>query len=146
MQVSLKPLSKEDLPLLLAWAWISEVWEYMPTSRRGERLTWEKHNKWFSERKWRSDWKIIVDGRAVGSIHISNMDLDYPEIGLYIAEIPLWGEGVGRRAIELVLKLYITMKKPGLHAVIHPNNKRSIRLFTGLGFMKIGGARNGQDL
>ena len=106
MSVYLRELKKSDLELLLAWAHISEIWEYLPTSRRGEKLTWEKHFQWWTNRQNRIDWMIIYDGRSVGVVHVCNLDTDYPEIGLYIGEVTLWGKGIGKKALELALKKF----------------------------------------
>ena len=151
LKVTLRPLNDYDLPLLLAWAWIPQVWEYSPTWRNSGNLTWEEHNEWFhTKREWRSDWIIEVDDmdtswatRPVGVVHVTDLNTDHPEIGLYIAEILLWGNRIGRRALELAME---QVKESRLWAVIHPMNKRSIKLFTGLGFNKVGKARKEQDL
>jgi RimJ/RimL family protein N-acetyltransferase len=142
MQVVLRRLAEEDLPLLLAWSRIPEIWKFLPTSRRKEKLTWEKHHAWFHNRKARSDF-IIDIGRPVGVIHVDYEQDFYPEIGLYIGEPDLWGQGIGKKALQQILE---RCPDPVAYAVIHPKNKRSIRLFTSLGFHRVGKARNGQHL
>ena len=147
MNVDLRELRDTDLPLLLAWAHIKEIWTYLPTSRRDEQLTWEEHLKWFETRKNRVDWMITYLKRPVGVVHIDGINGECPEIGLYIGEITLWGRGIGYLVLDLAMGQAVTrlgIKK--LCAVIHPDNIRSIRLFTRLGFKKAGGARYGQDL
>jgi len=149
--VSLKSISALDLELLLAWAQISEVWKYLPTSRREEHLTWEKHLEWWIERDAhkRCEWMIMYhEGttyRRVGVIHAESLDQPIPEVGLYVGEVGLWGRGIGREALKQAM-FQLDKKYEGLQAVIHPKNRRSIRLFTGLGFSKVGKARKGQDL
>ena len=161
-RVNLRLITGEDLELLLAWAWIPGIWEYMPTSRRGEGLTWESHYNWWYRKANRIDWMILVDDeitgeRAVGVVHVI-LNTDFPEVGLYLGEIPLWGKGIGREALKLVILRLLS--HPGLlghpellgldrrilRAVIHPKNGKAIRLFTGLGFKRIGKARKEQDL
>lgn len=147
MSVSLRELKAEDLPLLLAWAHIREIWEYLPTSRKNENLTWVDHLLWFKSRINRVDWVITYWNRPVGVIHIRGLDGEYPEIGLYIGETTLWGAGIGRLALSLAMEQAVTklgIKK--LDAVIHPENLRSVHLFKELGFERVGGARNGQGL
>ena len=147
MDVKLREIKREDFPLLLAWAHIKEVWTYLPTSRKSENLTWEGHFSWWESRISRVDWMILVNfgygARPVGVVHVKDLETDHPEVGLYIGEVTLWGKGISRRALELVIE---RVNRPRLWAVIHPENKRSIRLFTDLGFKKEGRARNGQDL
>ena len=151
--VNLRDLREEDLPLLLAWAHISPIWDYLPTTRKSEKLTWGKHNEWFySKRGIRLDWMIMVEdkywkSRPVGVVHVVDTDKPYPEIGLYIGEMGLWGKGAGKDALGLgIREMERYPHVEGLHAVIHPENKRSIRLFTSLGFKKIGESRKEQDL
>lgn len=149
MEVTLRALDNRDLPLLLAWAQISQVWEYLPTSRRDELLTWEKHNEWFHyQREWRFDWVIVVNDpdnywqpRPVGVVHVTNLNEEVPEIGLYIAEVPLWGKGIGRQALEKAIWQIKAYKGEKLCAVVHPLNGRSIRLFESLGFKRANATR-----
>lgn len=147
MDVKLKPVRRDDFPLLLAWAHISEIWTYLPTSRSSEKLTWESHNQWWSVRKDRVDWMILVNfghgKRPVGMVHVEGFNTEKPEIGLYIGEVALWGKGIGEQAIRLAIK---ATHLPSLWAVIHPKNINSIRLFHKVGFIKVGGARDEQDL
>jgi len=149
-RATLRKAKEADLELMLAWAQVPQYWQYLPSSRKGERLVWESHYSWWKSREDRVDWIIIYDDkqtrpRAVGVVHVANLDTVHPEVGLYIADEDIWGRSIGRGALELVLdkskKVY-----DRLWAVIHPDNKRSIRLFTGLGFKEIGSAREGQCL
>ncbi len=151
--VTIRPIEVTDLPIMLAWGQNSEIWKYMPTSRRGEKLTWEKHHEWFVKRTSRADFMIIAKGthdawaRAVGVVHVTNSQHPAPEVGLYIGETTLWGQGIGKRALSLVLDiLFISHSAQKVYAVIHPRNKRSVKLFTSAGFKKVGKARHGQGL
>jgi len=146
-KVTLRPIRETDLPLMLAWGNIPEIWKYLPTSRKGEGLTWETHHNWFVNRKRRVDYMIDI-GRPVGVIHAtdylsSDSPVKIPEIGLYIGETGVWGQRIGKQALAQMLEL---LPQPVAYAVIHPRNKRSIRLFTSLRFKKVGKARKGQDL
>ena len=149
-RVILREAREGDLELMLAWARVPQYWQYLPTSRKGERLGWENHYSWWKSRENRVDWMIIYNDRqtrprAVGVVHIADLDTIHPEVGLYVADEDIWGRDIGREALELVLdksrKVY-----DRLWAVIHPNNKRSVCLFIGLGFREIGPAREGQYL
>lgn len=141
-RVFLRPLTEEDLPLLLAWAQNPQIWKYMPTSRKGEQLTWEKHYQWWRQRKNRNDWLVFYENRPVGVVH-ADFGREPVEVGIYIAEIELWGRGIAKEALSQALRL---IGRHRVQAVIHPRNKRSLALFASLGFKKIGKARTGQDL
>lgn len=149
MHVRLRELNETDLPLLLAWAYIKEIWTYLPTSRQNENLTWEQHFKWWLERKNRRDWMIQVEDDTPGPRSVGVVHVDYhrrpPEVGLYIGEISLWGHGVGGSTLKKVIGRVIEENYRVISAVIHPKNRRSIRLFTSLGFEKAGPGREGQD-
>ena len=148
-EVGLRPLDVADLPILLAWAHIPKIWEYLPTSRREEGLTWEGHWNWWVYRENRVDWMIVVreddyGPRPVGVIHIIKMDSPWPEIGLYLGDIALWERGVGKMALGIAMDKACHMGLGRLKAVIHPLNERSVRLFKSLGFKKKDEARRGQ--
>jgi len=152
-RVSLRKVRSWDLPLMLAWANNSKIWEYLPTSRKGENLTWEDHYSWWRSRTGdRQDWMIMVrwEGfsyRPVGVVHVTELQSEVPEVGLYIGETTLWGQGIGKEALRLLLSGFRN-SRPKVRAVIHPHNKRSVALFTGLGFVKTGkaeGERKGQE-
>lgn len=151
-EVDLRPLDDTDLPILLAWAHMLKIWEHLPTSRKSEQLTWEEHNKWFHfKRDNRFDWIILLDDgkwkqRPVGVVHVIEIEKEYPEVGLYIGDTNLWGKfGIGKKALQLAMdRMSVYLHVQGLCAMIHPNNKRSIKLFKNLGFKKVGEARKGQ--
>ena len=142
MEVSLRLLESSDLELLLAWAHVKRIWEYLPTSRKGEYLTWEDHYKWWVSRENREDWMIRVDGRSVGTIIIH---LKSGEIGIYIGEVSLWGKGVGYKSLKLGVARMIALGFEVIWAAIHPENIASVKLFTGMMFKKVGKARRGVD-
>jgi len=142
MEVSLRKVKSSDLELLLAWAHVKMIWEYLPTSREGEYLTWENHYEWWVSRENREDWMIMVDGRSVGTIIIH---LKSSEIGIYIGEVTLWGKRVGSKALKLGILRMMALGFEMIWAAIHPENIASVKLFTGLGFKKAGKARGDVD-
>lgn len=153
-EVRLSRLRENNLSITLAWAHIPKIWEYLPTSRKGEALTWEEHHNWWRNRtEDRQDWMILLKWgdfryRPVGVIHMTGLKSEAPEVGLYIGEVGLWGMGIGREALRLLL-VGFKDSKPRIRAVIHPHNKRSTALFASLGFVKVGKApseRKNQDL
>ena len=149
MNVSLRELRSEDLPLLLAWAHIKEIWTYLPTSRAGENLTWESHFDWWRSRRDRMDWMILANldaygPRSVGVVHISELGSPWPEIGLYMGEVTLWEKGIGKDSLSMAMDRACQMGLKRLRATIHPYNVRSVKLFKSLGFKKVDEARKGQ--
>ena len=147
-EVALRQLRKSDLPLLLAWAHIKEVWRHLPTSRRNENLTWDKHWKWWKSREKRIDFVIEVKTNSYGyrPVGVVMVNLESQELGIYIGETNLWSQGIGRQALAMAMDTMITNDGWNYFwAVIHPRNKRSKRLFQSLGFQKTGPGRSGQE-
>jgi len=79
---------------------------------------------------------IIQDCREepVGFLRLIFRDNEI-EIILAIGERSRWGKGLGRAALREGLKLaFFKSRTPKVAAVIHKENRRSVRLFTGAGF------------
>ena len=148
MQVTIREVTPEDLPIMLAWAHIKEIWEWLPTSRKGEVLTWENHFNWWQLRVNRLDWMIMVETDEYGPrpVGIVIVNLKSLELGIYIGEVMLWGQGVARRALSQVIMKLTHQGHTKFCAMVHPKNERSQALFTGLGFIKVGKGRRDQDL
>ena len=150
-RVRLRPLMAEDLPLLLAWRQDSEVMRHMPSAP--EAPAWEDQvATWKDSRGVAGTWRymVLVEGdqgdplqeRPVGTTHL-HMD---GEVGVIIGEKQLWGQGVASAALRetLLVREVFGQDRGRPWAVIHPDNKRSRRLFEGLGFVPAGPGRNGQ--
>lgn len=148
MNVTLRDATKADLLQLFYWAHMPEIYTYMP-SRHGKDISWEDHMAWWQQpgrlSGHRRDWMIMLQGTSVGLIHMDGANHHPPEVGLFIADPGHREHGVGRQALDLVIRRAELLKHLQLSAVIHPKNTPSIRLFTGAGFKKIGGGRNGQE-
>lgn len=149
MHVSLREAEDHDLELMLAWNSNPQVPRFLPS--RPSALTWELHHAWWKTRQHRIDWIIEYDDgktrpRAVGAVHIRDLNTPTPEIGLYVGETDLWGRGIGRMALELAMAWAWPQGHRRLRAVIHPRNRRSHPLFQGLGFVRVGTGRRGQWL
>ena len=146
-KVYLRPLEEKDLPLLLAWAHIKEIWEYLPTSREEEDLTWERHLDWWKSREERVDWIIMVktDGYGFRPVGVAHVNLKGVELGIYIGEITLWNKGVAEVALLQAIGILRSKGYSKFCALVHSDNERSRRLFEGIGFKKVGKGRRDQD-
>jgi len=148
MNVNLREIRDTDLPLLLAWAHIKEIWTYLPTFRQNENLTWENHWEWWKIREGRIDFMIEVNTEDYGfrPVGVVIVNLKSQELGIYIGEVNLWGKEIGKKALATAMDFMKTHYKwDYFWAVIHPKNKRSRRLFQSLGFQKTGPGRSGQN-
>ena len=141
-QVSLWHLEEQDLELVLAWRNDPEVMKWLPSAQRP--LLWQDHLDWFrryhSGLVWQYDWTIQLETgslvrrrRRVGTVHYVNHT---SEIGLLVGEKTLWGQGIGRIALEKALhevtgphwELLRQAVGP-VWAVVHPENTPSRKLF-----------------
>ena len=122
-------------------AWRSNPKLYKWFYEQNEPLEWREHYTWWKSRVDRIDWIIVYDGkfrkRDVGSVNVSKLESKYPEIGILIGEITLWGKGIGKKSLNLALNYLKENDYNGATANILKDNSRSEKLFKGLGFKKI---------
>lgn len=116
----------------------------------GHLINWDEHFEWCVTR---TNWKSFIieanDGRwtrSVGLLNFSGLDNWAPESGIYIGEVSSWKRGIGHKALELGLKWLKEQGYEVTHATILDNNHNSIGLYLGLGFVRIGSARQGESL
>ena len=105
-QIKLSRLGMGELELVLAWRNDPEVMRYLPSAQRP--LTWEDHLAWYERYEpyhgvaIRQDWMIELTesghDRGVGVVHYITYT---SEIGLIVGEKTLWGQGVGRIALNI---------------------------------------------
>lgn len=139
----LEPLTEEDLELVLAWRSIPDVYKFQASQK--DVLSWEEHLNWFKNRKHREDYFIIYKNRKIGMVNVFNLDTDMPELGIYIGEIKLWGNGLASEAIDLLVD---NLKKKGYDKICATTNKencRSIKLWEKLGFKRKEEVKNGTE-
>ena len=141
--MKLKIALVSDLELMMAWR--SNPLVYEGFVQQCKPLTWEEHSNWFESRN--RDWRTFIIeymNRKIGVVTIGQLDHWSPEIGYYIGEISLWGQGLGRKAVELALDY---LKENGYnycHTTVIKKNTRSLNLLKGLGFKILGDARKGE--
>lgn len=143
--VSLRLMTKEDLPLTLAWRSNKVVYDGFYTQGRTQKpMTWEEHKKWNESRMLSDFWRmfiIVYDDRPVGVVSISMLEHWTAEIGLYIGEVTLWDKGIGKEVLKLALEYIKGYGKEYCHTTIPKNNERALRLFRSLGFAYMAEAR-----
>lgn len=125
--VTLKPVTIDDLELLLAWRSNPEVYSYFETQKKP--LEWGDHLEWFASRgDDRHDYIIQYAGRRVGVVSVTEENY----VSIYIGEVSLWGSGVAKATLKA-----LTEQLTGtLYARIHRDNERSIGLFKSIGFTR----------
>lgn len=141
--------TQADYPLIMAWR--SNPLIYSGFYSQKEPLKWQEHIAWFASRpsSWRTFIICLVEDsveRPIGGVTIGQLEYWEFEIGIYIGEVSLWGKGYGKRAVELALEYGKSEGKDYCRTTILDNNKRSIDMFTSLGFIRIADARNNESL
>jgi len=136
--VSLAPLTSVDLELLLAWRSHPDIYNYFKI--QSGPLVWEEHQSFWLKRTHREDFLILLQEedqtRKVGSINISKLNTEYPEIGVLVGELSIQGKGVGKKAVRLALNRLKELGHNKARVEINSKNHPSVRLFTTLGFVK----------
>lgn len=147
--VSLRPLREEDAPFLLGWLTdprVLEWYEGRDQAFPGDRV----REDFFTDEPGLRRCAIEYEGRPVGYVQVYPVEGDgFAEYGYpptrekifaadqFIGEPDLWGKGVGRAFLSLLLE-HLT-KEEGAAAVIldpHTDNLRAIRCYESCGFRK----------
>lgn len=144
--ILLREANDDDLELMMAWR--SNPIVYRGFYLQREPLKYEEHYTWWKSRRNRKDWIITFQcgeyTRDVGSVHVSSLDSDSPEVGVYIGEVTAWGRGFGRQAVSLVLTWLRAAGYKKARASILKDNATSIGLFEALGFKRISEEHEGE--
>lgn len=141
--VELVEATDDDIELCMAWRSNPLIYNGFYTQKAP--LTWGEHIAWWYSRN--QDWRQFIIqyyGRNVGVVTIGQLDHWSPEIGYYIGEVTLWGQGVGRKAVLAALEWLRGQGKRYCHTTVLESNTRSLRLLQGLGFHTLGMAREGE--
>lgn len=150
MIVLLRDMTIQDLELVLAWRNHPDVLKgsYTQHMNNDKAITWNEHYKFWKDKFSQTTWKCFIiqinDGhwtRDVGVLQLGQLDCWRPEIGVYVGEVGLWGQGIAKQAIKLGQKWLWENDKHRLSATIIKDNERSIKLFESCGFFRIGEAR-----
>ena len=142
-RVTLRPATKVDEALLLAWA-------NDPVTRaagfRPEPIPADQHAAWFADRLLSTTSRLLIgvaDDVPVGQIRLDRLDSGRVEIGIAVAP-EMRGRGIGRILLRLgkdEARRDPALGSTSLVARIRPENAASIALFTGAGFRLAGETR-----
>lgn len=144
MEITLRPIKKEDLELRVKWFSDPEVIKYLGSSIRHSESIQELQEKWLKE-YFENDRKrhfvILADDNPIGLIGLNDIDLNDKNAGLFITigEKDYWGKGIGAKALELI-KAY-AFDKLDLHKIylsVYAANAGAIRLYEKCGYVHDG--------
>lgn len=148
MEILLREATETDLALIMSWRSNPDIYQGFYSQKAP--LVWEEHLRWWESRNKNWHQFVIVLNedthfRDVGLVVIAQTDNWNPEIGIFVGEVSLWGKGIGKAAIGLALQWLRKRGYSHTHTTIKDDNKRSIKLFTILGFQRVCEARKGES-
>lgn len=144
-KVSLRGVTREDLPVLLAYCNDPEV--DLAAGDLPSPVSMERLEKWYQglvEQQPVRRFAIDVDGRIIGTCLLQNVDetAGHAELGITIGDQDSWGHGYGRDAIRILLDY--AFRLANLRRVwlgTHAENDRAIRAYRSVGFVEEGRLR-----
>lgn len=148
-RLRLRAAEKSDIPRFVAWLNDPEVRQYLlmtyPLSQAFEE-------KWFESMLERGmAEQVLVIERLAGETYepignTSFMQVDWisrnAEIGIFLGEKSVWGQGYGREAMKLMLRHgFNTMNLHRIYLRVYEHNIRGIRAYEAAGFVHEGRLR-----
>lgn len=118
-------MKEEDFELVMAWWGIPEFRRFTTTTTQPE---W---NNLISSLKMnnRRDYMIIYNNRRIGRTCLIDHG-NFEELSVYIGEISLHGQGLGKQAIQATLQQAV---KP-VRSKVRYDNTLSLKAFQSVGF------------
>jgi len=145
MQVMLRPLLKEDIPLLLKWINDPEVRQYLASYLP---MMEADEEEWLEKLHTRKPMDIVlgimVDGSLIGTIGLHTIDWRHrtATTGTLIGEKTCWGKGYGTEAKMLLLHYaFNTLNLRKICSSVLAFNERSLRYALKCGYAEEGRRR-----
>jgi aminoglycoside 6'-N-acetyltransferase len=145
--LTLRNLSRGDIPLLVEWRAHPDVHEWYGG---GPRTTDHFERRYFAENDPIERCIVILEGRPIGYLQFYEYTDDWrPAIGLgadeeawgidlFIGETELHGRGIGSRLVAAVAA-WLAVQRGASRVVVDPHvkNERAIRAYRRAGFRKV---------
>ncbi|MBR6382441.1 MAG: GNAT family N-acetyltransferase [Lachnospiraceae bacterium] len=139
-EVTIRPITYDDTENIIKW----RNSEYVNSRFIDRRLfTKESHEAWlktYVEAGKAAQFIILLNGEAVGSVYLRDIDPDKKEAeyGIFIGEEGARGKGVGTKSAKLILKY--AFEELGLEKIflrVFKDNPGAVRSYEKAGFKKI---------
>ncbi|HLJ56033.1 MAG TPA: GNAT family protein [Chthonomonadaceae bacterium] len=147
-RVTLRALTKADLPTILAYSQDMEV-ELLSGGNPPQPWTQEAWEKWYDEHlgKEQTDsvnFGIEAEGKLIGTCGLwrYSQTAQRCDLGISIGDREYWGRGYGREAVGLMVEYAFRIRN--FHKVAlttSSNNERAIRCYLAAGFIEEGRLR-----
>ena len=139
-EVTIRPITYDDTENIIKW----RNSEYVNSRFIDRRLfTKESHEAWlkkYVETGKVAQFIILLDGEAVGSVYLRDIDPDKKEAeyGIFIGEESARGKGVGTKSAKLILKYaFEELNLEKIFLRVFKDNPGAVRSYEKAGFKKI---------
>ena len=139
-EVTIRPITYDDTENIIKW----RNSEYVNSRFIDRRLfTKESHEEWlktYVEEGKAAQFIILLDGEAVGSVYLRDIDPDKKEAeyGIFIGEESARGKGVGTKSAKLILKYaFEELNLEKIFLRVFKDNPGAVRSYEKAGFKKI---------
>ena len=149
-RVVIRPIEKEDIPVVLRWWNDPEVMYYANDDPNPYKTLQELEEEFAQEEgEWSASMARFIieakDGTLIGDIMYRWYRVDVRSVytGIFIGEKEYWGQGYGTEAIKLFLRyLFVDKQLHKVAVTVSDFNKRAIRAYEKCGFRKDGVLRD----
>ncbi len=141
--VTLRPLEFDDIDTLYEWETDIELAVRSGWTPQISRAAFRhKYEQRISEpEKDLVMLGIEFEGQLVGYVQLALIDYDERRaaVGILVGEKNLWGHGIGKTALRILLDYAFTVRNlERIYAEVYGFNQRSLRLMERVGFQKEG--------
>ena len=111
-------------------------------ARNSTLITWDDHKNWFRQRilQFSSEpfWMICTGSHPIGYVRFEDESVNYYRISIAIS-VAYRGLGLGSLALQdSIYKFKEIFPNSSIKAFVHQGNEASIKLFSRVGFTRVG--------
>ncbi|MFZ2726473.1 MAG: GNAT family N-acetyltransferase [Methylococcaceae bacterium] len=122
--------------LKLSWKWLND--EEIKQLTMTPNFTKEQQVEFFNSLARRKDYLIYgisFNNNKIGACGLKNIDNEQAEYWGYIGEKEYWGQGIGKRILEIMIKKTLDMQLKYIFLKVKFDNTRAINLYKKTGFV-----------
>lgn len=138
----LRPLTRDDLPLIALWDRDPQITGLMGqkfSGFDGDPATWFRRVA--EDRRLRALGIETLNGKLIGEVELDRIDwrARAGELRVVIGDRDYWGDGYGRDALSAFLRLaFLSWGLSTVYLRVYRHNLRAIRVYRRLGFVPVG--------
>ena len=140
-RIALRRFRKSDFSFFIAWTQAKEVWK---ATVIGDYHLVEASDPgikaWFTRDLLANHHAFVIertsDAHPIGTVGLKSIVANEAEIQITIGEVPEWGKGYGREAIQLLSRhAFVEMKLDRILGKVLRTNSRALAFYQKLGFI-----------